>query len=406
MGNAFRENLLGRNVMKRYLVLVSLCLFLLPCCVAWGQVQTAPPAPASDPNAAVGLFYNQLLPYGQWIWVASCGWVWCPNNIPLGWRPYTVGYWENTDCGWAWASDEPWGWACYHYGRWFYETGYGWVWCPDSEWAPAWVVWRCGDDWIGWAPCPPGLRWRNGFVTEGVDWDTFFPARHFTFVSRDDFLRHDLSSRIVQHARNVTIVKGTKLSASIEEHDGRIFNSLPVQDELEKRLGHAIPQLRITEADSALDALHEPVYGAELRVFRPERHVAGAARAATGPVESAPLPPEREAQLRTIRERQAGEQKALENQRAAAQGALKEQQSQELKAAKEETAQRQLQSEHEEQNKAFQEETQRQKELLSSAHEREKNIVSAPGAPSTPPAQRFDFGAPSQTPTGGTPGRH
>jgi hypothetical protein len=369
--------------MKRYFALVSLCLFLLPCCGAWGQVPAAPPAPASDPNSVVGLFYNQLLPYGQWVWVASCGWVWCPNNIPLGWRPYTVGYWENTDCGWAWASDEPWGWACYHYGRWFYETEYGWVWCPDSEWAPAWVAWRCGGDWIGWAPCPPGLRWRNGFVTEGVNWDTLFPARHFTFVSEDDFLRHDLSSRIVQHARNVTIVKATKLYASMEAYGGaRVFNKLPVQAKLEKRLGHAIPQ-----KTTMINVVSEPV------------------TAAARPAEPAPLPKEQEAQLRTIRERQAGEQKALENQRAEAQRALEAQQRQELEGAKEETTRNQLQSEHEEQNKAFQEETQRQQELLGSAHSREQRIYSAPGAPSAPPAQRFDFGAQEQAPAGGTPGR-
>ncbi|HZR19586.1 MAG TPA: DUF6600 domain-containing protein, partial [Verrucomicrobiae bacterium] len=53
-------------------------------------------------------------------------------------------------------SDEPWGWACFHYGQWVYDPSYGWVWLPGTEWAPAWVVWRQAPDYIGWAPCGPG----------------------------------------------------------------------------------------------------------------------------------------------------------------------------------------------------------------------------------------------------------
>lgn len=31
----------------------------------------------------------------------------------------------------------------------------GWVWVPGVEWAPAWVSWRVGGGYIGWAPLPP-----------------------------------------------------------------------------------------------------------------------------------------------------------------------------------------------------------------------------------------------------------
>ncbi len=36
-----------------------------------------------------------------------------------------------------------------------FERGSGWFWVPGDEWAPAWVDWRYGDDYIGWAPLPP-----------------------------------------------------------------------------------------------------------------------------------------------------------------------------------------------------------------------------------------------------------
>jgi hypothetical protein len=31
----------------------------------------------------------------------------------------------------------------------------GWIWVPGDEWGPAWVDWRSGDDYVGWAPLPP-----------------------------------------------------------------------------------------------------------------------------------------------------------------------------------------------------------------------------------------------------------
>ena len=71
------------------------------------------------------------------------------------WRPYADGYWAYTDVGWTWVSYEDFGWATYHYGRWTDLADYGWVWVPGYEWGPAWVSWRTGGDYVGWAPLPP-----------------------------------------------------------------------------------------------------------------------------------------------------------------------------------------------------------------------------------------------------------
>src|SRR5690242_7452589 len=101
-------------------------------------------------------FYSPLAPYGSWVSVGGYGRCWRPTDISTGWSPYTLGHWEWTDAGWYWASDEPFGWACYHYGQWILDPTYGWVWLPGTQWAPAWVVWREAPDYIGWAPCGPG----------------------------------------------------------------------------------------------------------------------------------------------------------------------------------------------------------------------------------------------------------
>ena len=69
------------------------------------------------------------------------------------------GRWVYTEeWGWYWVSDEEeadWGWVAFHYGRWAHDRRLGWFWVPGDEWAPAWVDWRRGDDYVGWAPLPP-----------------------------------------------------------------------------------------------------------------------------------------------------------------------------------------------------------------------------------------------------------
>ena len=83
-------------------------------------------------NAAAD-FYEPLTPHGAWVEVGSYGRCWHPARVEADWRPYCNGHWEWTDVGWYWVSDEPWAWACYHYGSWTYDQSYGWIWIPGVE---------------------------------------------------------------------------------------------------------------------------------------------------------------------------------------------------------------------------------------------------------------------------------
>lgn len=128
---------------------------------------------AQDVTVSYQNFYDNLSPYGQWVSDAEYGNVWVPNTEP-GFRPYaTNGHWVMTDNGNMWVSDAPWGWACYHYGRWTFNPFYGWVWVPGYEWAPAWVTWRSGGGYYGWAPMAPG-------VSIGMSYD--YPENYWVFV--------------------------------------------------------------------------------------------------------------------------------------------------------------------------------------------------------------------------------
>jgi hypothetical protein len=140
-------------------------------------------------------FYQPLQPYGTWVDVSPYGRCWHPTDVQADWQPYTTGHWEWTDQGWYWVSDEPWGWACCHYGSWYDDANVGWIWIPGTEWAPAWVTWRDSDDYIGWAPCGPGR------AVLAPSFFTFCDVHHFRdhFHSRGDFIVNN--TRIVNRTR-------------------------------------------------------------------------------------------------------------------------------------------------------------------------------------------------------------
>ncbi len=146
-------------------------------------------AQQTQPVGDYGNFYDSLSSYGSWFETPDYGYVWQPVVVSdSNWRPYSRGRWICTDRGWTWVSDEPFGWATYHYGRWALVRGRGWVWVPGTEWAPCWVSWRENGSHIGWAPLPPEtMAYRNHRWDSSVDvqfgisagWFNFVEYRHF-----------------------------------------------------------------------------------------------------------------------------------------------------------------------------------------------------------------------------------
>ena len=102
-------------------------------------------------------FDAALAPYGTWVDDPAYGRVWIPSAAEVGndFTPYaTNGDWLDTEYGWTWSSGWSWGWAPFHYGRWV-GSERGWAWVPGTLWGPAWVSWRAGGGYVGWAPLPP-----------------------------------------------------------------------------------------------------------------------------------------------------------------------------------------------------------------------------------------------------------
>ncbi len=126
-------------------------------CMVTTTLEPADASAAGD-QASVDVFTQPLAEDGDWIDTPDHGRVWRPSIDVVGtdFVPYsTGGRWVATDAGWSFESDYDFGWATYHYGRWYSDARLGWVWTPDVVWAPAWVEWRSGGGYVGWVPAAP-----------------------------------------------------------------------------------------------------------------------------------------------------------------------------------------------------------------------------------------------------------
>jgi Family of unknown function (DUF6600) len=144
----------------------------------YGPADSGQPAPD---ESAYAPFYDALAPYGTWVDVAGYGPCWQPTLV-IGspyWQPYCDGgRWIYSDSGWYWSSTYSWGWAPFHYGRWFRHQRLGWCWAPGRTWGPAWVCWRYGTAFCAWAPLPPGAQYKAGV---GLTFKGAPVANTFTF---------------------------------------------------------------------------------------------------------------------------------------------------------------------------------------------------------------------------------
>jgi len=188
-------------------------------------------------------FYAPLAPQGEWIATGPYGRCWHPAGVAVGWQPYCDGHWEWTDCGWYWTSDEPWAWACYHYGSWVYDPVHFWLWVPGVEWAPAWVTWRVGGGYVGWAPLPPH---RVSFAV---------PAPSFVFVQSARFHEQMRPATVIVNI--TTIMTRTTVINNITRETrtvGRgapqkvVINNGPGVEMIQKATGRQIKPVPIQEA--------------------------------------------------------------------------------------------------------------------------------------------------------------
>src|SRR5438874_5468593 len=237
------------------------------------------------PTSGYSTFYTKLEPYGGWIETSDYGYVWQPRETESSrsWRPYTNGRWVYTDAGWTWISEEPFGWATYHYGRWTRLRGIGWVWVPGNQWAPAWVSWRKSNDYVGWAPLPPEARfdqrtgihnWSDNYYDIGPDQYCFVPTREFG--------AQRIESTIVPPERNMTIVNQTTNVTNITYNNTTVVNEGPNYEEMRRQSREPMQRFRL-ERNLSID----------VNVEAPRPLVQGQTVMVAAPVIAAPVTSER-----------------------------------------------------------------------------------------------------------------
>ena len=216
-----------------------------PEAVALRGIVVAEPA-TSRPPGSYDVFYNALDRYGDWFEVPSYGLVWRPSAAvgDPGWRPYALGHLAYTEQGWTWISDEPFGWATYHYGRWTRLVGAGWIWVPGDQWAPAWVSWRNNDNYVGWAPLPPESSARVT-IREGVDSDYNIAPAFYSFVDLASFGDRDLAPRLVAPEQNVTIINQTQNVTNLYVNNTVVINQGPSIEVVQRHSHRHIDILKI-----------------------------------------------------------------------------------------------------------------------------------------------------------------
>jgi hypothetical protein len=221
--------------------------------------------PSGHASVDVGFFYDDLAGYGNWVQQSSYGWAWRPRAVASSWRPYRAGHWVMTDEGWTWISDEPYGWATYHYGRWYDDPNYGWEWIPGNQWAPAWVAWQEGGNYVGWAPLPPSVDFRTG-----VDLSVSLTPDAYLFVPERQFLAPQLSGYYVPRAECTRIFPATRNITHYNVVNDRVFNQGVPVDRFQQVVGRPVPRYQI--ADLNADQRHQGARVAQNRIsfFRPQ----------------------------------------------------------------------------------------------------------------------------------------
>lgn len=214
-------------------------------------------------SISVQTFYNELSPYGDWIYSPDYGYVWRPYfDYYDNFRPYSsAGHWVNTAYGWNWVSDYEWGWATFHYGRWYFDDYLGWMWIPGYEWAPSWVTWGYYGDYYGWAPMGPnGYANNTGWIAPDPWW-TFVPRRHFCSSNWNNYIY----DRHVQ-VNNITYI------TNVYNYNDNSYNSTtnwyygPRVSEVERYTNTRVRQMQVVESDRPVNRISG---NSRLEVYRP-----------------------------------------------------------------------------------------------------------------------------------------
>ncbi|WP_423148835.1 DUF6600 domain-containing protein [Rubrolithibacter danxiaensis] len=238
--------------------LIKSRLFFLSAFIVFNLINPIQTNAQSGASVSFQTFYDELEPYGRWVNDPEYGYIWSPDAEP-DFHPYvTRGHWVVTNYGNTWISDYPWGWAPFHYGRWSYSDYYGWFWVPDYEWGPAWVSWRSGGEYYGWAPLPPRSGIHISVNIPLVRW-IFVPSRYITHYRVYDYC--------IPRTRIRTIYRNTHYLDNYYERNNRRYVYGPRPRDIEHATRSRVVVRNIQETSRPQRVV---VNNNSVKIYRPE----------------------------------------------------------------------------------------------------------------------------------------
>lgn len=211
------------------------------------------------PAIGFQVFYDELSPYGDWVKDARHGYIWLPA-VRGDFHPYgTEGHWVMTEYGNTWVSYYDWGWAPFHYGRWYYDDYFqSWAWIPGYEWGPAWVNWRTGGGYYGWAPLGPGLSIQVSMT---------IPTFHWVFIPNHRIHHHYAYRYYAPHKTKVKIYNNTTIINNTVVYNNRTYVGGPQRRELERVTRTSVPVYNVQGGNAPGRAA---VSRGSVTLYRPE----------------------------------------------------------------------------------------------------------------------------------------
>lgn len=261
--------------MKTYINISALTLVIsLSSCLpppSNGVARSSFDQPGAQSYASFDIFYQELAPYGTWMDNPQYGQVWIPN-VGRGFQPYvTRGHWVMTEYGNTWVSHYDWGWAPFHYGRWYLDNYYGWMWVPGNEWGPAWVAWRSGGGYYGWAPLSPGLN-----VNVNMNIGRRIPRTYWSFVPQQYFTSPRIYDYCVPRRQVVNVISNTTvINNTYVYNDQHRYYSGPQRRDIERATRRPVAVRRVETSRRPGTA---SVRGGSVSMYRPEVRSQGVSR--------------------------------------------------------------------------------------------------------------------------------
>ena len=188
------------------------------------------------------VFYDELSPYGDWVKDARYGYIWLPA-VREDFHPYgTEGHWVMTEYGNTWVSYYDWGWAPFHYGRWYFDDYFqSWAWIPGYEWGPAWVNWRTGGGYYGWAPLGPGVS---------INVRVNLPSFHWVFIPNHRIYHHYAYRYHAPHKTKIIIYNQTTIINNTVVYDNRTYVGGPQRREVERVTRSVVPVYQLQASNA------------------------------------------------------------------------------------------------------------------------------------------------------------